>query len=80
VDGSSPNPTWTADYLQGVHRWEDPVGTDAWRGGSAYTYMHWEGSRVLTQDNLSRSMLRSFSSGTRGYGRSSGLRLLVQPA
>jgi hypothetical protein len=65
---------------KGCQRWEDPVGTDAWFGGSAYTYMHWERSRVLTQDNLSRHMLRSFSSSTRGCGRNSGLRFHVPPA
>lgn len=74
-----PSHGWRTTY-KGCQRWEDPVGTDAWFGGSAYTYMPWEASRVLTQDNLSRLMLRSFSSSTRGFERPLGLRLLVPPA
>jgi hypothetical protein len=61
VDGNSPN-------LTGCQRWEDPAGTDAWLGGSAYTYVPWKGFRVLAQDTLSRNMLRSFSSNTEAAG------------
>ena len=61
VDESSPTVTWTADYLQGVPKVGSPGRNRrlVWRLSLCINGL--EGSRVLTQDNLSRHMLRSFS-------------------
>jgi hypothetical protein len=40
----------------------------------------WEAFRAMTQDNLSRRMLQSFSSSTRGSERHMGLRPVAHPA